>query len=345
MPVSEAVNTRGIRFYYEDTGPPSNATAYTTLLIVHGTSYHSAIFHKLFPYAASLNLRLVLLNRRDYPGTTPTSQEETARIRSPDVDIQREALRDLGLELARFVIWYTKVSGIPPISQEDGEKEGGLAVIAWSSGNATCCSMVANLEFLSDKEQGTMRAYLRTYIIYDSPCYVFGIPPSPSIYDPWLDTSLSTSEMKTERFNTWVTSYYHHPEPSSGEFSGLAEDGIANPSPEKTPTMHRLDVEKLTAPEARTRGEGWVQYIDVAVYRENIRKLFSLGHLRRFPRLRIRVVYCRETIPEMVWGAYRLLYDAEEEGWAREVGLCIMEGNHFAHWDLPQETLQSWARI
>ncbi|EPQ56346.1 hypothetical protein GLOTRDRAFT_74957 [Gloeophyllum trabeum ATCC 11539] len=340
--LSDPVNDRGVHFSYSDTGPPTaTSEPYSTLVLIHGTSYHSAIFRPLIPHAPANNLRLVLLNRRDYPGTTPTSPAEVARIRSDDTHVQAEALKDLGVELAQFLVWYVRRARV-----SDVQSGGGIAVLGWSSGNACGCAMLAHLNALGDQEQNVIKKYLKTYIIYDAPCYVFGLPPPPEVYDAWQDPALPTLQAKTQAFNAWVTAYFHHPDASSGDFAGLAKGPVVNPAPEKTPTIQRLNLAEVTAPDARTRGEGWVQYIDGGVYRENVRKIFrDEKYVGMFPGLRVRLVYCDQTIPEMVWAAHRLKKELDEGNSVRKLEIRVVEGNHFAHWDKPEETLRSWASL
>ena len=90
------VDNYGTVLYFEDSGPPPGSTDYVTLVLVHGTCFHSgsykfirvpqfgiglttavtAVYKPMIPFAAQHNLRLVLLNMRGYPGSTPYSTEE-----------------------------------------------------------------------------------------------------------------------------------------------------------------------------------------------------------------------------------------------------------------------------
>ncbi len=88
-------------------------------------------FHKLIPMAAENNLRLVILNRRDYAGSTKYTDEELAELREG----KTEFLQRLGSESAYFLAWFIKTNDIPKIGA-DG-KSGGLATIGWSLGTAT----------------------------------------------------------------------------------------------------------------------------------------------------------------------------------------------------------------
>ncbi|KZT27893.1 hypothetical protein NEOLEDRAFT_1167947 [Neolentinus lepideus HHB14362 ss-1] len=240
MPLSDPVNSAGVQFYYENSGAPSDEV-YIALVVIHGTSYHSgyiplaAIFAKLLPLAAQHNLRLFLLNMRDYPGSMPVSPEEVDKIRSTDLNVNVAILRELGLQIGSFLAWY-----------------GSLAVLAWSSGNMTTSATIANLGKLEEDKKARLRGHLRAYVIYDCPSYIFGLSPQPDFYNPFRDPSLD-AKARAEVFSVWVTLYYQHPEPDSGSLSGLSTRAIEDPPPEKIATYHRFspdEVEALTYPEA-----------------------------------------------------------------------------------------------
>ncbi|TFK53392.1 hypothetical protein OE88DRAFT_1626342 [Heliocybe sulcata] len=331
MPLSDPINSAGVQFHYEDSGAPSSAV-YTTLVAIHGSSYHSAIFAKLLPLAARHNLRLVLLNRRDYPGSTPVSQDELEKIRSDNLGVNAAVLRELGLQIASFIAWYARTASIPQVQiGVSGEPEGGLSVLAWSSGNATTSAAIANLAELEEEQKACLKGRLRTYIIYDSPSYIFGIPQDVALYNPFRDPSLKDAKAKSDVFNVWVTMYYQHPNPDSGSLSGLSFRGIENPPPEKIATYHRFRSDHLaevSCPEALMpdKGEGNVRYMPIAVWDENITKLFCDPRgTEEFPDLKIKLIWCRESNPDMPWGAGQL------------------KGK--AHWDLPEETIEFWSSI
>ncbi|TFK54440.1 hypothetical protein OE88DRAFT_1624990 [Heliocybe sulcata] len=325
--ISDPIGSKGVQFYFEDSGAPGDAPVYTTLVIIHGTSYHSAVFHKLVPLAAQYNLRLVLVNRQDYPGTTPSTPEELEKARSPSKDDQAEIVRDLGQEMAGLLAWYIRKTGIPPMSEE-GEP-GGLAVLAWSSGNATGLSAVANLDLLPEEDKDLFRKYFRTYIAYGDPMYVFGYPVSSEIYHPLRDMSIPTLAERVALFNVWITSYYQHPNLASRALSGLTTHPPSKPPPEKKPTLYRLtqdELSEITFPEALTRVEGQLRFVNPDVYRDNAQKIwYDERHAEMFPKLKIKLIWCEESILEMPYGAWSMEEDA--------------------HWDLPEETMRLFASL
>ncbi|KAH9158763.1 hypothetical protein EDB89DRAFT_2085473 [Lactarius sanguifluus] len=65
---------------------------YVTLVIVHGRGLKADFFARLLPLAGKLGARVVAINRRDYPGSAPFSEEDRALLLStiPDTPAASE---------------------------------------------------------------------------------------------------------------------------------------------------------------------------------------------------------------------------------------------------------------
>ena len=150
-----------------DTGAPGGSLNYTTLVILHGYVWHSgesqivtstdhrlssclvllswrnwsANFTKLVTLARKYNTRLILLNRRGYPGSTPYTDEARATLpdRGPDADEEamEDARRRLQLflkerayEILVFLKELVTSDNIPPAQPE--KNAGGIVVVGWS---------------------------------------------------------------------------------------------------------------------------------------------------------------------------------------------------------------------
>lgn len=131
----------------------------------------------MIPFTATHNLRLVLLNMRDYPGSTLYTPAELAELR----DAPHAALRARGNEVATFLAWYVAHARIPPIAAtpepehaEGGEESGagGLAVVAWSAGNCYAIPMIAHAGSLPHETRALLDRYLRSFV-------AFGTSPAP----------------------------------------------------------------------------------------------------------------------------------------------------------------------
>ncbi|KAF7790431.1 hypothetical protein EIP86_001386 [Pleurotus ostreatoroseus] len=67
-------------FAFRDTGAPAEKE-YTTLVLLHGFAWHSGVFARMLPYTGP-NARIILVNRRDYPGSSSISDAERAPLDS-----------------------------------------------------------------------------------------------------------------------------------------------------------------------------------------------------------------------------------------------------------------------
>lgn len=128
------VDNNGTELYYEDTGDVPGSTDYTTLVIYHGSAFTGSeciavaaasafwlsssahmlldTFHKLNPLGAANNIRLVILNRRDYAGSTKYTDENLKDLNAGD----KSFMERLGLEVAFFLLWFAAKHDIPKIS-------------------------------------------------------------------------------------------------------------------------------------------------------------------------------------------------------------------------------------
>ena len=123
----------------------------------------------MLPFAKANNLRLVFVNRRDYPGSTPLNPEELASVKSESATFESKAayLCDRGLEIAGFLAWYLRNNTLPPVKTSDtGAKTGGLALIAWSSGNSLALALFGNLDAVPRDQRELIEPYLLSYIFF-----------------------------------------------------------------------------------------------------------------------------------------------------------------------------------
>ncbi|TFY79113.1 hypothetical protein EWM64_g4895 [Hericium alpestre] len=104
MPLAP-VKEEGAQLYYEDSGPVEGVH-YTTLVLVHGT----AIFHPMMPFAEPNGLRIVAVNRRNYPvSTADTAEDLLAIAKGSPAETQSAFLARQGLEIAEFLSWFIEM--------------------------------------------------------------------------------------------------------------------------------------------------------------------------------------------------------------------------------------------
>lgn len=124
------------------------------------------VFRRLLPYAEKHNLRIVRLNWRDYPNSTPYSSEEMDVIRNGDETAKSVFMREQGHQLAQFLLHLAQTEGIPKVSEVGGTVTGGMSVLGWSMGNMWTLSLLGNARSLPDSTREILGQYLRTVVLY-----------------------------------------------------------------------------------------------------------------------------------------------------------------------------------
>ncbi|KAI0773416.1 hypothetical protein BC629DRAFT_1595179 [Irpex lacteus] len=201
------VNSDGSVLYYEDSGVPSVTHSYHTIFILHGFIFHGGSFRLLFPHALARNIRLVLINQRDYPGSSRLSETEMANLWSAENDRQAMAVRAQGIELATFIARFIENENLPAPAIDGETKVGGVSLVTWSQGNGILMALLANIALLDAETNALLERYMRTAFVYDPPCVVLGIPASPRLVMPVHKPELSTEE-KPQKFIEWASEYW-----------------------------------------------------------------------------------------------------------------------------------------
>jgi hypothetical protein len=132
----------------------------------------SATFLPLFPYAEIHNLRLVTVNLRDYPGSSPLDSRELANLRSQEPETQAMVIREQALEIATFLVRFIEAEGISPpkrIAPGSDKEVGGISLVAWSQSNAFLLSLLSNISLLDAYTDALLERYLRVVFMYGEP--------------------------------------------------------------------------------------------------------------------------------------------------------------------------------
>jgi len=177
MPLAP-VDTVGTQLFYEDSGAPPHSTTYATIVVIHGAYFNGGVFKPTFPFAAQQNLRLVLLNQRDYAMSTPYNEVELKQLTSGDKDRQEDFIHSRVEELGRFLEWYIEKEAIPLLVEVDGGRTGGLSLMGWSSGNHLSLSFFARGDIMPGKTRAMLDRYLRSLVIYGT-CFTPYISVAP----------------------------------------------------------------------------------------------------------------------------------------------------------------------
>lgn len=121
----------------------------------------------MIPFAVANRVRLVLVNRRDYPGSTPLSDTELAELGSADLETRARALAQQGLDIGLFLAWLVREENIPPVAiDRDGKKQGGIALVAWSLAHTPLAGFLAHADALPADALRTLDPCLRSYCIF-----------------------------------------------------------------------------------------------------------------------------------------------------------------------------------
>lgn len=357
MPTMQAGESDTV-LYFEDSGvPPDSPLLYTTLVLIHGLifhggtscspapllldelEYHAGTFRRMIPYAKQSKLRLVLLNMRDYPGSSPYTQVELEALQSPDTQVQASALKQHGVELAAFLVGYIRDNNIPaPQKSADGNIVGGLAVVSWSLANIVTYSFLSRANDLSINYKDVLGRYLRTVVLYGGGFSVFstiflltswisGVFTSaigePAQIDSSLDYQSLTAAQKAQFSMTLVSSYYppidNLAEATPVRFGPRGALHLSDPLQhdllvEKRPTVELMSPEELnsvTDSGALERSSGFFLRLNPAILKKNFERAHWLDSAmpldeHEWPDLKLLVVWCDMDMNDCILAAARI---------------------------------------
>ncbi|KAJ3864993.1 hypothetical protein EV359DRAFT_39860 [Lentinula novae-zelandiae] len=232
--------SEGIKLSFTDSGAPPNAVNYVTVLFLHGGMFNAYQFHKIHSHAHSLNLRTVILHRRDYEGSTPYSPEELEELEQGSVVFWER----LSAQIAEFLEIFILREKIPKASPGSvGGGNGGVAIFGWSAGCSTVLSFLgaSHNPMISQESYKLLEEYIGNCILYDPTylCFGYTLPSDNHNYIPWADPTVAPEDIP-RAVSEWVSSYYDHPcyDPISGSLPVTATihdlDGTRTKSDEIT---------------------------------------------------------------------------------------------------------------
>lgn len=121
----------------------------------------------MLPFAAAHRLRLVLVNRRGYPGTTPLSESDLDAIASSDSTTRAGYFEQRALELGEFMAWFVQKEKIPTYTiSQDNKPEGGIVLLGWSSGTTSTIGLLALQDKVPAGIQAALEPYFRSLCIF-----------------------------------------------------------------------------------------------------------------------------------------------------------------------------------
>ncbi|KAF5334552.1 hypothetical protein D9758_015777 [Tetrapyrgos nigripes] len=281
----------------------------------------------LHQHAHSLNLRTVIWNRREYPGSTRYSDEEI----EDQVNGRTGFLKGLGVLMKDFLEKFIRQENIPKTNHR---KTGGVVILGWSIGCITAMSLFfPDTGVFDDDVEGycTLESYVRDLVLYDPPHNAFGYPgpQGRTFYIPFTDPAHQgkTIEEKYKLFAQWVASYYDH------DLKMGVPDGLkSRRNAEKTSldSWTENDLEKGSPAMQSTLRKVTERLLFVSS---------EDGRKDSFSKVRITYISCAKSHWSCVWAAYkirRMFQDFLKNGRSpqRWINFTVIEdGNHFVHLD------------
>lgn len=125
----------------------------------------------MLEHAEEYNARIVLVNRRDYPGSDPYTQQERKLLISEGEEDHvinenmQTWMNHRARELYEFLGIFCRRENIP--SYIPSEKTGGIILAGWSLGTSFMTAMLANIQDFPTILGGIdMMQYLRHVVFY-----------------------------------------------------------------------------------------------------------------------------------------------------------------------------------
>jgi len=301
-------------------------------------------FQKLLPLAAQHKLRIVLLNRREYPGSKPLSEDELGQFDSPDDRKHEEFFGGRAQELAEFLATFAAKENLPKACAD--RAAGGVAVMGWSAGNAYSMCLLSHASAIKDTSRAQLEPFLRSLVIFDTPGYVIGRPTVQGGKFILLDSSY-TLEDRAKIFGHWVSSYFDHPNVTSHKLEDLkfVPDAIVQ-TEATTSRLSEAEYRALVSPEAALKVDApAVLYPPEEFAQWTKRALFDDSLAQKYwPRLKVAAIWCERSCWTCVdggWGLEDLRKEYDDLGvQGRPLKVTMMPGaNHFPHWDEPERAL------
>ncbi|GLB44327.1 hypothetical protein LshimejAT787_1602570 [Lyophyllum shimeji] len=316
-----------ISFYYTDSGPQADSE-YTTLVFIHGHTFHSGVFQRLVPFAPGRRLRIICLNRREYPESTPYSTDERKTILDGSDTDRAEFLHQQGVLIALFIHVLIQELSLP-------EKVG---VVGWSMGTIFSVAALASIDRVPETTRARLRTHVKHFFLLDPPSQGLGIPNPPNAYNPLWDDDLPP-ETRGPAFGKWVSSYFHHEDLLSRDISLLS---MRAPDASKTPTIESLTHEELSSVasfESGSRVETILVESEfrVALAAQTHKALFDSDITAMWGNPQVWHLHGEATTWNSVYAAWML---EEKARTSKDVRFKPLSGaNHFFMWEEPERFL------
>ncbi|KAJ7476999.1 hypothetical protein B0H11DRAFT_1307126 [Mycena galericulata] len=311
-----SIPDKDIQFFFTDTGAPGSSSKYTTLILVHGHTFHS-----------------ICINRREYPGSTPHTADELGVYASGSDEERTSLMNEAGVNLALAVDGIIQECKLP--------SAGSVALVGWSLGNAFTLGAMASILSLPPETKIRLQSFVKTIIVWEPPSYALGIPSPPKAYLPLEDQDLAPAA-RGPAFRRWVSSYYIHGDLSTHDPDEL---NYRDADPSKKATYEDMPIEELLTIVDFSVGDKCDSIIlkpcfaPVTAALVN-KALFNSEIRAAWKGTKVAYMYGQAS----TWSAHFALWNIEgrvtaAKGNAPITFRPIKGANHFAMWDDPSTAL------
>lgn len=133
----------------------------------------SGVFQRLLPLAAARSMRIVCINRREYPGSTPHTAEELRAYASGSEEERAALISEAGLNLAFCVDGIIQQCALP--------SGGHVALVGWSLGNMFTLAAMASIMSVPPQTRERLQSFVKTIIMWGE------FPPCPLLPSSYSD--------------------------------------------------------------------------------------------------------------------------------------------------------------
>ncbi|TRM68901.1 hypothetical protein BD626DRAFT_472315, partial [Schizophyllum amplum] len=308
----------GTTFKALDTGTP-DAPGYLTIVFLHGLGVPSTagIANRIAELAFSQGVRFIGVNRRGYSGSTPYSIEETRVFSEGSADERGDLYRGEGRHYAYMLDALIKDGSIGV---------GGVALIAWSAGNAYLTSTMDAINSIPGEVRERLSEMTKAFVFYEPPPEALALD-RPQLYTPLTDESIAA----TDRFPAllaWFASYFKHDLASHDDTKlGTRPDSTRTPS-DREESFYPVMTELV----ASAPGDSGIMSPDFAPFVLSARDsaFFSEATWKAWGEPKISYVSAGATVWMMVWAAWAMEDKVKAHSALPKVTFKVIEeGNHY----------------
>jgi len=118
----------------------------------------SGTFQRFVPVAFSRSIRVICINRRHYPGTTPFTEVEKTILTSGEANEREILVENIGKDLALVIAGLIRECMIP--------QAGGVTLTGWSQGTLSLLALVSVINEVDENVKGILVKYVTGILMW-----------------------------------------------------------------------------------------------------------------------------------------------------------------------------------